>query len=70
MTALLFLIPVSLLLGLAGLAAFFWSVSNNQWDDPDGEAARILETDFDDQPQVKNSENKNEYKTGSKGRIC
>ena len=50
MTALLFLIPVSLLLGLAGLAVFFWSVSNNQWDDPDGEAVRILETDFDDQP--------------------
>ena len=50
MTALLFLIPVSLLLGLVGLVAFFWSVSSNQWDDPDGEAARILDTEFDNQP--------------------
>jgi len=53
MTALLFLIPVSLLLGLGGLIAFFWSVSDNQWDDPDGEAARILDDRFDDKPAQK-----------------
>jgi cbb3-type cytochrome oxidase maturation protein len=50
MTALLVLIPVSLLLGLGGLAAFMWSVSDNQWDDPDGEAARILDDEFDTSP--------------------
>jgi len=50
MTALLFLIPVSLLLGLAGLGAFFWSVTSNQYDDPDGEASRILDKQYDDRP--------------------
>jgi cbb3-type cytochrome oxidase maturation protein len=39
---LLFLLPVALLLGLAGLAAFFWSLRNGQFDDPDGAANRIL----------------------------
>lgn len=42
MTGLLFLIPVALGLGLAGLAAFFWALRNGQFDDPDGAAARIL----------------------------
>lgn len=42
MNGLLFLIPVALLLGLAGLAAFFWSLKDGQFDDPDGAAMRIL----------------------------
>lgn len=42
MTALLFLIPVALLLGGLGLAAFFWSVKSGQYDDLDGAAERIL----------------------------
>lgn len=50
MTVLLVLIPVSLILGLGGLAAFFWSVTNNQYDDPEGEANRILDPQFDDAP--------------------
>ena len=50
MTILLTLIPVSLFLGLLGLAAFFWSVSNNQYDDPEGEAHRILDKRYDDAP--------------------
>jgi cbb3-type cytochrome oxidase maturation protein len=36
------LIPVALLLGLAGLAAFFWASSSGQFDDMDGAALRIL----------------------------
>lgn len=36
------LIPVSLLLGLAGVAAFRWSVRSDQYDDLEGAAARIL----------------------------
>jgi cbb3-type cytochrome oxidase maturation protein len=36
------LIPVALGLGLAGLVAFFWSIKNGQFDDPDGAALRIL----------------------------
>lgn len=42
MSGLVFLIPVALLMGLAGLAAFLWSVRSGQFDDPDGAAHRIL----------------------------
>ena len=42
MTALLFLIPIALMLGGAGLAAFFWALRSGQFDDPDGAARRIL----------------------------
>lgn len=38
----LFLIPVSIALGVTGLGAFFWSMRKNQYDDLDGAAARIL----------------------------
>lgn len=43
--ALALLIPAALLLGLAGLAAFFWSVHHGQYDDLDGAANRILMDD-------------------------
>ncbi|KNG95234.1 cbb3-type cytochrome oxidase assembly protein CcoS [Pseudaestuariivita atlantica] len=42
MNVLVFLIPVSLLLGGAGIVAFIWTLKSRQYDDPDGEAARIL----------------------------
>lgn len=42
----LFLIPVSLLMGLVGLGAFFWAVRNNQFDDSEGDARRVLATDY------------------------
>lgn len=42
MTVLGLLIPVSILLGLAGVAAFIWSVRSSQYDDLEGAAARIL----------------------------
>jgi cbb3-type cytochrome oxidase maturation protein len=42
MSGLSFLIPVALLLGLAGLAAFLWSLSAGQYEDLDGAAVRIL----------------------------
>lgn len=45
MTSLLFLVPVALALGAAGLAAFLWALRSGQFDDLDGEGARIL---FDD----------------------
>lgn len=47
MSVLAFLLPVALLLGLAGLAAFFWALRNGQFEDPDGDAARILIEDED-----------------------
>lgn len=36
------LIPIALLLGLIGLAAFFWSARSGQFEDLDGAALRIL----------------------------
>lgn len=42
MTGIAFLIPIALLMGLAGLAAFFWSLRSGQYDDLDGAAVRIL----------------------------
>jgi cbb3-type cytochrome oxidase maturation protein len=45
------LIPASLLLGALGLAAFIWSLRNNQYDDPEGDARRILSDRYDDHPQ-------------------
>jgi cbb3-type cytochrome oxidase maturation protein len=36
------LIPVSLCLGLVGLAAFFWSLHNDQYEDLEGDSQRIL----------------------------
>ena len=45
MNVLVYLLPVALLLGLIGLAAFLWSLKSGQYDDLDGAAERIL---FDD----------------------
>lgn len=50
MNGIALLIPIALGLGLAGLAAFFWSIRDGQFDDPDGAALRIL-TD-DDIPKI------------------
>ena len=47
MTVLVFLIPIALLLGLGALFAFLWALKSGQYEDLDGEAARIL---FDDEP--------------------
>ncbi|QDH35686.1 cbb3-type cytochrome oxidase assembly protein CcoS [Porphyrobacter sp. YT40] len=42
MTGLAILIPIALGMGLLGLAAFFWSMKDGQYDDMDGAAHRIL----------------------------
>jgi cbb3-type cytochrome oxidase maturation protein len=49
MTGLTFLIPLALLLGLCGLAAFFWAMKTGQFEDMDGAALRIL-IDEEDRP--------------------
>ncbi len=49
MNGLAFLIPVALLLGLGGLAAFFWSMRNGQYEDLEGAANRILIDDEDEE---------------------
>ncbi|HZH45571.1 MAG TPA: cbb3-type cytochrome oxidase assembly protein CcoS [Roseococcus sp.] len=43
MMSLLWLLPVTLGLGAAGLAAYFWSVRSGQYDDLDAAAWRILD---------------------------
>jgi len=45
------LIPVSLFLGGVGLVAFFWTLKKGQYDDPEGDARRILNPEFDDKPK-------------------
>ena len=47
MNVLVVLIPISLILGGAGLVAFIWTIRSNQYSDPEGDAARIL---LDDTP--------------------
>lgn len=42
MNVLAYLIPVSLFLGGLGLVAFVWSLRASQYEDPEGNAARIL----------------------------
>jgi len=42
MNVLAVLIPISLILGGLGLAAFIWTVRSQQYDDDSGNAARIL----------------------------
>jgi len=51
MEALSYSIPISLLLGAIGLAAFFWALRNRQFDDPKGDAERILSDEWDDHPK-------------------
>lgn len=36
------LIPVSIAMGLVGLAAFIWALRQGQFDDPEGAAWRVL----------------------------
>jgi len=48
MNVLLYLIPIALTLGLAGLAAFFWAMKNGQFEDLDGAAYRVLREDEDE----------------------
>ncbi len=50
MNILVILIPVSLILGGLGLAAFLWSLRSNQYDDLEGDAWRILSEDDKEPP--------------------
>lgn len=47
MSALVYLIPAALFLGLLGLAGFLWALKSGQFDDLDGAAHRILLDDED-----------------------
>lgn len=45
MEILLFLIPLAFILGLAALWGFMWALKSGQFEDLEGEAARILKDD-------------------------
>jgi len=48
MTALAWLIPCALLLGLLGLAGFMWSLRSGQFDDLEGAGWRALQDEEQD----------------------
>jgi cbb3-type cytochrome oxidase maturation protein len=50
MNYLIVLVPVAILLGLVGLAAFLWSLRSGPYEDLDGAAERVLLDDHDDKP--------------------
>lgn len=45
MDVLIYLIPIALVLGIAGVIGFFWTLKTGQYDDPQGAAHRILRDD-------------------------
>ena len=51
MTALAWLIPCALMLGLLGLVAFLWSLRSGQFDDLEGAAWRALHDDEGGDPR-------------------
>jgi len=50
MNIVLMLAPMSVFLALVGLGAFWWTLKSGQYDDPRGDASRILLDDPDDRP--------------------
>lgn len=50
MNILVILIPISLFLGVFGLGFFFWTMRTRQYEDPKGDAERILSDRWDDHP--------------------
>lgn len=50
MTILLFLAPASVALGALGLIAFLWTMRSGQYDDPKGDAERVLYDHLEDRP--------------------
>ena len=51
MDILTILLPASLFLSAVGLVAFFWAMKSRQFDDPKGDANRILTKEYDDRPK-------------------
>ena len=66
MESLYFLIPLSLLVCIGGVALFFWAVKSGQYDDLDAEGERLLfddEFDIHHQPDEENPEQRSVEKS-------
>ncbi|MCI3134366.1 cbb3-type cytochrome oxidase assembly protein CcoS [Phenylobacterium aquaticum] len=50
MTIFLMLAPISIFIALMGLGAFWWTMRSGQYEDPTGDANRILNVGPDDGP--------------------
>lgn len=50
MSILLILAPISVGIAALGLGAFWWTLRAGQYEDPRGDAARILDDRFDAAP--------------------
>jgi cbb3-type cytochrome oxidase maturation protein len=55
MEVIVYLAPLALLLGLAGLFAFLWTLKTGQYDDMDGAAWRAIVDDDDRSPATSNA---------------
>lgn len=51
MNVLVYLIPISVFLGGMGLLFFVYTVRSRQYEDPEGDARRILSGEYDDKPK-------------------
>ena len=60
------LLPGMLLLGIIGVAVFFWAVRSGQYDDMDGAANRIL---MDDEPMQSKLDVEPEPDTNSQNKL-
>lgn len=56
MNEFIFLVPISIGLGLIGLISFLWALRNNQYEDLDGAVFRVLEDE--DKPIINQSVSK------------
>ena len=53
MNGVAFIIAAALTIGLGALGLLIWALNSGQYDDPEGDAARILLDDPDDVPPVR-----------------
>ncbi len=51
MDVLVYLIPISIFSGGVGLFGFLYTLHTKQYDDPEGDARRILSDEWDDHPK-------------------
>ncbi len=57
MSALFFLVPIALAMGIVALLAFLWSMRSGQYEDLDGAAERVLLDVENDKPLAAEGEN-------------